>query len=158
MKALSVGDLAPSFTLKATDGQEISLEQFRGYPVILIFYPADFSPVCQSQLVIYNEMTAIFDQYKAILLPISVDSLYCHANFKQQSNFVFPLLSDFEPKGEVARLYGVYDKKNGFCERAIFVIDEAGIIIWRCLFPFEVNPGAKEILNALEMLYSKKET
>jgi peroxiredoxin len=120
--------------------------------VILAFYPADWSPVCGDQVVLYNEILPIFEEYNAQLLGISVDGVWCHRAFAQARNLRFPLLSDFEPKGAVARTYGVYREMDGTTERALFVIDAEGIIRWSYVSPIDTNPGADGILAALEAL------
>ncbi len=154
---LSPGTRAPDFTLRCTPDQSVSLSEFRGQPVVLAFYPADWSPVCGDQMALYNEMLDEFQEFQAELLGISVDGAWCHAAFAKQNKLHFPLLADFEPKGTVARAYGVYDEKDGTCERALFVIDPDGIIHWSYVSPIGVNPGANGILSALEDLKAKSE-
>jgi peroxiredoxin len=149
---LKKNDVAPDFALFATPDQKCSLEEFRGKNVILAFYPADWSPVCGDQMSLYNEMLSFFKKYNAQLLGISVDGKWCHAAYTQQRTLHFPLLADFEPKGEVAKKYGVYNDKDGQCERALFVIDGNGIIQWSYLSPKSVNPGADGIIEALESI------
>src|SRR5579862_6960305 len=105
--ALSVGTKAPDFTLPSTPDQKVSLSEFAGQPVILAFYPADFSPVCGDQMALYNEIRPEFERFGAQLLGISVDGSWCHAAFAANRKLHFPLLADFEPKGAVAKLYGV---------------------------------------------------
>jgi len=143
---------APDFTLPTTGGQTLSLSAFRGKPVILAFYPADFSPVCGDEMALFNEILPEFRQYGAELLGISVDGAWCHGAFATQRNLHFPLLADFEPKGAIAKLYGAYRDKEGICERALFVIDKNGIITWSYLSPLKENPGADGILEALKAL------
>jgi len=125
---------------------------------VLAFYPADWSPVCGDQMTLYNEMLDEFQEFQGELLGISVDGAWCHAAFAKQNRLHFPLLADFEPKGVVARAYGVYDEKDGTCERALFVIDSDGIIHWSYVSPMGVNPGANGILSALEDLKARSET
>jgi peroxiredoxin len=108
-------------------------------------------------MALYNEMLSEFEALDAELLGISVDGAWCHAAFSRDRKLHFPLLADFEPKGEVARLYGVYRQGDGSTERALFVIDANGIIHWRFVSPVGVNPGAAGILSALEELQNKKE-
>ena len=151
------GTPAPDFTLRCTPDQSLSLSELRGRPVVLAFYPADWSPVCGDQMTLYNEMLDEFQEFQAELLGISVDGAWCHAAFAKHNKLHFPLLADFEPKGAVARAYGVYDKKEGMCERALFVIDPYGIIHWSYVSPIGVNPGANGILSALEDLKAKTE-
>src|ERR1700726_1879017 len=125
---LLAGTAAPDFSLHVTPDQTLSLSELRGKPVILAFYPADFSPVCGDQMALYNEMLSEFQELEAELVGLSVDGAWCHAAFAKQNKLHFPLLADFEPKGAVARSYGVYDEKEGTCERALFVIDRDGVI------------------------------
>jgi len=155
--ALAAGTRAPEFTLKTTPDQAVSLSDFQGQPVILAFYPADWSPVCGDQMTLYNEILPEFQQFGAELAGISVDGVWCHVAFARDRKLHFPLLSDFEPKGEVARLYGVYREGDGVNERALFVIDGEGVIRWSYVSPIGVNPGASGILAALENLKEKKE-
>jgi peroxiredoxin len=148
----TVGQPAPDFTLSSAPDKAASLSEFRGHPVVLVFYPADWSPVCGDQVALYNEMLPVFRDYDAEILGISVDSAWSHAAFAADRKLRFPLLADFEPKGEIARRYGVYDTKVGTAERALFVIDAEGIVRWRYVSPIDVNPGADGILEALDKL------
>jgi len=152
MSMLEAGTLAPDFTLPVSPRQNASLGQYRGRPVVLVFYPADWSPVCGDQLALYNELGGEFARFNAALLPISVDGVWSHAAFGSQRNYQFPLWSDFEPKGRVARLYGVFNEADGVSQRALFVIDGDGVIRWSYCSPVGVNPGADGILRALEAL------
>jgi len=154
--ALGSGAVAPDFRLPNTPDQFVPLSELRGCPVILAFYPADWSPVCSDQLPIYSELLPEFRRYGAEIMGISVDGAWCHAAFAKHRNLRFPLLADFEPKGEVARAYDVYRKKDGFSERALFVIDREGIIRWSYVSPIGINPGADGILEALERMEGKK--
>jgi len=149
---LAAGTRAPDFTLSSAPDQTVSLAEFRGRPVILAFYPADWSPVCGDQMALYNEVLPEFERYNAQLLGISVDGAWCHAAFARDRKLHFPLLADFEPKGAVARRYGAYRQNDGFSERALFVVDGDGIIRWSYVSPVDVNPGADGILRALEAL------
>jgi peroxiredoxin len=155
--ALEAGKQAPDFSLYAKPDKAVSLRDFAGRRVILAFYPADWSPVCSDQLPIYSELLPEFNQYGADILGISVDGAWCHAAFAKERKLRFPLLADFEPKGEVARAYGVYRMKEGLSERALFVIDREGIIRWSYVSPIDVNPGADGILDALESMEARKE-
>ena len=149
---LPVGKRAPDFTLLTTTDQRVSLRALRGHPVILAFYPADWSPVCSDQMAFYNEVLPEFERYGAQLLGISVDGIWSHRAFASARKLRFPLLADFEPKGKVARAFGVYRKHDGIADRALFVIDAAGTIRWRYVSPIAVNPGADGILRALKGL------
>ena len=154
MTILATGTTAPEFTLYSTPDQTVALNEFRSRNVILAFYPADWSPVCSDQLALYNELLDVFAQLNAQLVAISVDGVWSHAALSRERKFHFPLLSDFEPKGEVARAYGVYADKQGIAGRALFVIDGDGVIRWSYLSPMGVNPGAAGIIRALEALPS----
>jgi peroxiredoxin len=155
--ALPAGTPAPDFALKSTPDQTVRLSEFRGQPVVLVFYPADWSPVCGDQVGLYNEMLSEFQELGAEILGISVDGVWCHNAFSGERKLHFPLLADFEPKGEVARLYGVYRSSDGTSERALFVINAEGAIHWSYVSPVGVNPGAAGILSALEELQGQKE-
>jgi peroxiredoxin len=150
--ALGPGAPAPDFTLPDQAGRPVSLRDSRGRPAILVFYPADWSPVCGDQLTLYNEVLPLFEEHKAQVLAVSVDGRWSHKAFAESRNLRFPLLTDFEPKGAVAQLYGVYDAENGLARRALFVVDADGIIRWSHVSPGSINPGADGILNALETL------
>ena len=149
---LSAGAVAPNFTLRATPDQTLTLSDLLGRPVILAFYPADWSPVCGDQMALYNEILPEFRKFGAELLGVSVDGAWCHDAFAQNRHLHFPLLADFEPKGELARKYGAYRATEGVCERALFVIDRRGVIFWSYRSPIAVNPGADGILDALEKM------
>lgn len=152
MAILEPATAAPAFTLQRESGERVALADHRGRNVVLVFYPFDWSPVCGDQLALYNELLDEFDALSAQVIGISVDSIWCHAAFVRDRKYRFPLLSDFEPKGEVSRLYGAYDSHEGCSERALFVVDAAGVIRWSFLSPMDTNPGADGILNALEAL------
>jgi len=154
---LQPGTPAPDFTLQTTPDQTVSLRDFLGRPVVLVFYPADWSPVCGDQLSLYNEVLTEFKKHKAEVLGISVDGIWCHLAFEKDRKLRFPLLSDFEPKGDVARKYGVFRQSSGVAERALFVIDSEGTIRWSTVSPIGVNPGADGILTALEELSVRKQ-
>ncbi len=158
MTVLKSGIPAPDFSLPTTPDQKVSLSDFRGQPVVLVFYPADWSPVCSDQLALYNELKDEFSKFNAQLLGISVDGVWCHLAFGKDRKLHTPLLADFEPKGAVAREYGVYSEKDGESERALFVIDAEGIIRWSYVSPVGINPGADGILKALESLTKKEKT
>ena len=151
---LTKGTRAPCFTLHVTPDQTLSLDELAGRRVILAFYPADWSPVCGDQMSLYNHVLPEFHRHGAELLGISVDGAWCHQAFAHDRKLHFALLADFEPKGAVARSYGVYRTAEGVAERALFVIDEKGMIAWSYCSPIAVNPGADGILDALEALPS----
>ncbi|MEO8583164.1 MAG: redoxin domain-containing protein [Flavitalea sp.] len=153
---LQSGTVAPDFELNATPDQKLSLKELKGKRVILTFYPADWSPVCGDQMALYNEMLKYFHKYSAEIIGISVDSKWCHMAFAEARKLHFTLLADFEPKGAVSKLYDVYNEVSGTSKRALFVIDEEGIIQWSYVSPNGINPGADGILNALEEMSTVK--
>jgi peroxiredoxin len=154
-KPLPAGTPAPDFTLPSGPDSQLRLSELRGKPVILVFYPADWSPVCGDELALFNEVLPELQAHDAQLLGISVDGVWCHRAYSDARHLRFPLLSDFEPKGEVSRAYGAYHQKEGFSERALFLIDRDGVIRWSYLSPVDVNPGVDGVLSALEQLPSQ---
>ena len=149
---LPPGAVAPEFRLRSTPDQTVSLAELRGRPVILVFYPEDWSPVCSDQLALYQQLLPEFRRFDAELVGISVDGIWSHVAFAKDRNLHFPLLADFEPKGEVAQAYQVYRAGEGTSERALYVIDADGIVRWSFVSPYGINPGADGILRALEDL------
>ncbi|HTW77854.1 MAG TPA: redoxin domain-containing protein [Thermoplasmata archaeon] len=149
---LAPGIRAPRFTLNSTPDQTVSLEDFRGRPVVLAFYPADWSPVCSDQMGLYAQVMPEFKKFHAEVLGISVDGIWSHLAFSKDRKLNFPLLADFEPKGAVSKSYGVFEVAKGESARALFVVDGDGTIRWSELSPDGVNPGADGILAALERL------
>jgi peroxiredoxin len=149
---LAAGTVAPAFSLHVTPDQKLSLSELRGKPVILAFYPADWSPVCGDQMALYNEILPEFQKHGAELIGVSVDGVWCHEAFAKDRHLHFPLAADFEPKGQIAMSYRAYRAEEGVCERALFVIDRNGVIAWSYRSPIAINPGADGILEALENL------
>ena len=148
---LEAGTVAPDFRLNSTPDQQVSLADFRGSPVILAFYPADFSPVCSDQLSIYQEVLDEIDDAGVQLLGISVDSSWTHNAFRKQLGLDIPLLADFHPKGEVSRSYGAYIDDYGTSNRSLVLIDEEGVVRWVHESPSPIEiPGANLIFDALE--------
>jgi peroxiredoxin len=149
---LIVGTPAPLFTLPSTVHESVSLSFYKGCRTVIVFYPADWSPVCGDQLTLYNEMLTVFDSVGTSLLAISVDSRWCHLSFSEQRQLGFPLLADFHPKGFVSKTYGVFNEEQGESRRALFLLDEELIIRWSYLCQWEENPGADGLLEAIETL------
>src|SRR5256714_13162379 len=154
MPILGRGIEAPDFNLHVTPDQTLSLSELRGRPIVLAFYPADWSPVCGDQMTLYSEILPEFERYGATVLGISVDGAWCHLAYRKHQKIAFPLLADFEPKGAIARRYGAYRHQDGVAERALFVLESNGVIYWSYLSPIGVNPGADGILKALESMQS----
>ena len=147
---IAAGEPAPDFTLRDQDGGKVSLSDFRGRKVMLVFYPGDFSPVCGDQLSIYQEVKPEIAAKGVELVGISVDSFFAHKAFREKLGIDTTLLSDFEPKGEVARAYGSYVEKMGFANRTLVLIDEDGVVAWTYESPNPGEiPGANVIFDAL---------
>jgi peroxiredoxin len=146
---IEAGASAPDFTLRDQDGHKVSLSDFRGETVVLVFYPLDFSPTCSDQLSVYQEVLPEFAERGAKLVGISVDSAFCHHAFRQHLHLEIPLLSDFHPKGEVAQAYGVFNDRYGSASRALVIVDPEGRVKWAHQGPPLEVPGANLIFDAL---------
>jgi len=145
------GSQAPDFTLRDQDGNKVSLDDLKGQTSLLVFYPLDFSPVCTDQLNIYQEVLSELEAKGVRLYGVSVDSAFCHKAFQQHLGTTIPLLADFEPKGEVARKFGVYIDERGHNERALVMIDPDGVVLWSYMSPSPLEiPGANLIFDALD--------
>lgn len=147
---LPVRSTAPEFTLRDATGREVSLRDFRGRPVVLAFYPLDWSPTCSDQLSLYESEQQEFQRFGATVLGISVDSIYSHGAWAAVRGISFPLLSDFEPKGAVARRYHAYRPSDGFSERALYVVDGDGAIRYAHISPqLDHVPDIEELFDCL---------
>jgi peroxiredoxin len=144
------GAAAPDFTLRDQDGRKVSLADFRGQTVVLVFYPSDFSPVCTDQLSVYQEVLSELEHRGVSLLGISVDGAFCHKAFQDHLHLTIPLLADFHPKGEVARAYGVWSDDYGVSSRALVMVGPDGRVEWSYLSPPLEVPGANLIFDALD--------
>lgn len=147
---IAAGQPAPDFTLRDQDGEEVSLVDYRGRKVMLVFYPLDFSPVCSDQLSVYQEVKPQIAEKGVELVGISVDHGFAHKAFQEKLGIDTPLLADFEPKGEVARAYGAYIEGVGHANRSLVLVDENGTVEWvhESPTPLEI-PGANVIFDAL---------
>jgi peroxiredoxin len=147
---IAAGEPAPDFTLRDQDGERVSLSDYRGRRVLLVFYPADFSPVCSDQLSIYQEVKPEIAAKGVELVGISVDGVFAHKAFQERLGVDTPLLSDFEPKGEVSRAYGSYLDRVGTANRTLVLVDEDGRVAWTHESPHPAEfPGANVIFDAL---------
>jgi peroxiredoxin len=146
------GAPAPDFTLPDQDGNRVSLSDFGGRTAVLVFYPADFSPVCTDQLSVYQEVLPQLEERGASLVGISVDGAFCHRAFQEHLGVSFPLLADFHPKGEVAKRYGVWSEEHGVAGRALVVVAPDGKVSWSYMSPPLEVPGANLIFDALDQL------
>ena len=144
------GSAAPEFTLPDQDGNTVSLSDYRGGTVVLVFYPADFSRVCTDQLSVYEEVLPQLEEQGAKLVGISVDGAFCHKAFQQHQGLSIPLLADFHPKGKVAKAYGVWSEDHGVAGRALVMVGPDGVVQWSYLSPPLEVPGANLIFDALE--------
>ncbi len=156
---LAIGSKAPDFQIRIgnaktdnSNGNFFKLSSLKEKNVVLAFYPADWSAVCGNQIALYNELLPVFKELNAEIVGISVDGTFCHNAFKEHHNLSIELLCDFEPKGEISKLYSAYNEEIGISERALYVIDSEGIIQYSYISPIEENPGAKEILETLKKL------
>jgi peroxiredoxin len=149
--ALQKGDAAPDFALAATPDQIVRLSEIGG-PVVLIFYPADWSPVCGDELSMFEAAAGLFAEHGAQLIGVSVDSSWCHLAYKADRKLSFPLLADFHPKGAVAKSYGVFRDDDDTTERAIFVLDAQHNVAWSYVSPVGISPGVNGALRAVEAL------
>jgi peroxiredoxin len=146
---IAVGEPAPDFNLRDQDGEDVSLSDYKGRRVMLVFYPADFSPTCGDQLSIYQEIKPDLAEKGLELIGISVDGVWAHKAFREQLGIDTTLLSDFEPKGEVARAYGSY-LETGAANRTLVLVDENGMVAWTYESPTPGEfPGANVIFDAL---------
>jgi peroxiredoxin len=142
---------APDFTLHNQDDEEVSLGDYRGRKVLLVFYPGDFQPVCTDQLSIYQEVLPELEAKGVQVLGVSVDSWYSHAVFHKQLGLGFPLLADFNPKAAVAKAYDAYFAPADFANRSLVLVDEEGKVAWAHEAENPgVNPGANLIFDALD--------
>ena len=147
---IAVGKPAPDFTLRNQDGEKVSLSDYRGRRVLLVFYPGDFSPACSDQLSIYQEVKPELAEKGVELVGISVDGFFAHKAFQEKLGIEITLLSDFEPKGEVARAFGSYFEPMGFANRTLVLVDERGTVTWTYESPNPGEfPGANVIFDAL---------
>ena len=147
---IAAGEPAPEFTLRDQDGEKVSLSDYKGRKVLLVFYPADFSPVCGDQLSLYQEVKPEIAARGVELVGISVDGVFAHKAFQEKLGIDTRLLSDFEPKGEVSRAYGSYIEAVGTANRTLVLVDEGGTVEWAYESPHPAEfPGANVIFDAL---------
>lgn len=144
------GEQAPDFTLKDQKEQEVSLSNLRGKRVVLSFHPLAWTEVCRIQMQDLEKHKADFERLGAVALGLSVDSVPCKKAWAEAIGVQeTPLLADFWPHGGVAQAYGIFREKNGFSERAVFIVDEEGIIRFRKVYPIREVPDIDEIINVL---------
>jgi len=150
---LPTGMVAPDFALPDSNGRIVKLSDFRGKSVLLVFYPLDWSPGCSQQLDLYQNELAEFEKRGIQLIGISADSIYSHGAWAAVRGITFPLLADFNPKGAVAKQYHVFREQDGFSERALYFIDDRGIIQYSHISPFIHHvPDIYELYDNLDKI------
>ena len=155
---LPIGERAPDFVLHDAQDQPVGLADFRGRPVVLVFYPLDWSPGCSRQLELYQQELDEFTGRGVQLVGISVDSIYSHGAWAAVRGISFPLLADFAPRGEVARRYRVWRERDGFSERALYLLDADGVIRYAHVSPYLHHlPDFDELLRAMDGVTSREE-
>jgi peroxiredoxin len=155
---LPPGTLAPDFSLLRTPRAHLALHHLCGRSVVLVFYPVDWESVSREQLALYQDYVGDFRHLGARLLGVSIDHCLSHAAFARDAQIHFPLLADFQPRGAVARQYGVYREKQGVAARALFVLDRRGCIHFSQAYPDLLNPGVEDLLTTLEVLARDERT
>jgi peroxiredoxin len=151
---LRAGFRAPDFRLRCSQYRDAALQDYRGHSLVVVFYVADWRPVCSAQLATYRELYPELTRLGAELVAISTDTVWSHAAFSNAYQLSFPLLADDHPRGNIAQAYGVYDARRQATRRSLFVIDATSRITWTAVFPDAVDPGADGILTAIEELHS----
>jgi peroxiredoxin len=146
---IEIGAAAPDFTLADQDLDEVNLGDLLDRRLVIAFYPADFSPLCNDQLTVYQQVLDEIEAHEALLIGISVDGPFCHAAFRERAGLTFPLLSDFHPKGEVARSYGAYLEERGTCNRSLVIVEPDGVVSYAYEAPYPEIPGANLIFDGL---------
>jgi len=151
---LTAGQEAPDFELRSHKGGTVKLSDFRGKKnVVLAFHPFAFTPVCANQMRGYESDLAEFEKAGAAVLGISIDAQPAKAAWaKTLDSISYDLLSDFHPHGGVAKKYGVFREKEGFSERAIFVVDKSGKIAWSKVYDIPELPKNNDVFAALRSL------
>ena len=155
---LGAGARAPAFALRCSQHCAATLDDYQGKPLVLVFYVADWHPVCTAQLERFRDLGPELDQLGASLVAISPDTFWSHAAFARAHRLPFLLLADDSPRGAIARAYGVYDGQRDAPRRGLFVIDRGGTVAWGGAFPEAVDPGIDDVLTALEALDRSRET
>ena len=152
MPPIAVGQKAPEFTLKNQDMQEVSLASLQGQPLVLAFYPLDFSPVCSNEHACFTSDLKQFEGLSAKVLGISVDSPFAHKAFAEKLRISYPLLADFHPKGDVAKKFGLYIEEKGITNRATVILDKDGVVRFVKVYDIPTARDNAEILEALKKL------
>ena len=139
----------PAFTLVGADERLFTASDLRGRTTVLVFYPYAFSPVCTDQLSLYDDLRDEFAAADAVLYGVSCDASWSQRAFQKQLGISMEQLSDFEPKGETCRAFGVYHA-GGFPERALVMVGPDGVVRWthQADSPGDL-PGANLIFDAL---------
>ena len=149
---LAAGSQAPAFSLRCGPYRETTLDDYRGKRLVVVFYVADWHPVCTGQLVRYRELLPELERFGAELVAISADTVWSHAAFASAYQLPFPLLSDDQPHSKTAQTCGVMGAQRG-----LLVIDTDSTVAWSAIFPEAIDPGVDGVLTALEALNTSKE-
>jgi peroxiredoxin len=149
VSVVAPGTPAPDFTLQTENGGKLTLADLKGSTSVLVFFPFAFSPVCADQFSVYQEVVDEFDARGAKLYGVSCDASWSLKAFREKLGVSIPMLSDFEPKGETCRAFGVYHP-GGFAQRALVIVDPEGMVKWS----YEADnpgvlPGANLIFDGL---------
>ncbi len=148
---VEVGDVAPDFTLKDQDEQEVTLSALRGKKVVLSFHPLAWTRVCAIQMQDLEKHREEMERLGAVALGLSVDAVPTKKAWAESLGIrETRLLADFWPHGGVARAYGIFREKNGFSERAVFIVDAEGVVRFKKIYPMREVPDIGEILKMLE--------
>ena len=153
MLTIAAGARAPEFTLLSANAQPVKLADYRGTRLVLAFYPADWSRVCSNELTLIQEMLEAVRERGAEIMGLSVDSHFSHRAFAEDRHLTFPLLSDAWPHGAVARAYGVFRERDGISERALYFIDDNGLVSSSWISPDPaIAPGINLVFKGLEKM------
>lgn len=148
---VEIGDIAPDFTLKDQNEQEVTLSALRGRKVVLSFHPLAWTGVCAIQMQDLEKHRAEMERLGAVALGLSVDAVPTKKAWAESLDIQETrLLADFWPHGGVAQAYGIFREKNGFSERAVFIVDAEGVVRFKKIYPMREVPDIGEILKALE--------
>lgn len=151
--AVNVGDPAPDFTLKDQNEQEVTLSALRGRKVVLSFHPLAWTQVCAIQMQDLEKHREEMERLGAVALGLSVDAVPTKKAWAESLGIrETRLLADFWPHGAVAQAYGIFREKNGFSERAVFIVDAEGVVRFKKIYPMREVPDIQEILKALEAI------
>ncbi len=153
--AIAVGQAAPDFVLKDQSQKEVKLSDYTGKKnVVIVFYPLDWSPTCTNEHACFVNDMRNFETLDAEVLGVSVDSVWSHKAYAEKMGIRYPLLADFQPRGQMAEKYGMFLAEKGITGRAIFIVNKAGKVAWLKHYDIPVVPDLKEVAAALAQVKS----